>query len=254
LTEKPNRLSPSEIAERIAGNGGFYLHQAFLSETETDSYRLECEAFFESGPRVAKWPGYGRNRLNRDHVADYVFSRPRAHSSKIYQFPKNPHSPGTQAIFDRALSIRDTIEAYWLDDPQYRQIRAAQRDYVQVNRYLEGQGIGRHRDSTTVTSRPLVQCVVLMSQPGTDFSGGELVLYTASGKSVGAHTDLGMKKTDALFFDKSLFHEVEATSQIEGTSVGRWSAVIGARFGRPNGLRRITRRVSALAIETFAPS
>ena len=131
MTER--HLSPQEIADRLVGDSGFYLHRALLSEAETDSYRLECEAFFESGPRVAKWPGYGRNRLDRDHVADYVFSRPNAHSSKIYQFPANPHSPATEAIFHRALSMRDAIEARWLDDPKYCRVTAAQRDYVQAS-------------------------------------------------------------------------------------------------------------------------
>lgn len=243
------QLSPREIADLLLEDSGYCLYRSVLSEKEVENYRLECEDFFETGPRIAKWPGYGRNRLNRDQVTDYVFSRPHAHSSKIYQFPANPHSSDTQAILDRALSLRDAIEEHWLDDRTYFRTRAMQRDYIQVNRYLEGQGIGKHRDSTIVTSRPLVQCVVLMSQPEVDFLGGELVLYTNRGKPIRAHKDLGMRKCDVLFFDKSLVHEVEETKQIN--AVGRWSAVIGARYGRPQGLRRMTRRLSELARETL---
>jgi len=189
---------PRDIADSLVGDYGFRLYRNLLSEKEVDTYRLECEGFFKTGPRIAKWPGYGRNRLNRDQVADYVFSRPNAHSSKIYQFPANPHSPDTQAIFDRVLSLRDAIEEHWPDDRTYFRTRAMQRDYIQVNRYLEGQGIGKHRDSTIVTSRPLVQCVVLMSQPQVDFLGGELVLYTQRGEPIRAHKDLGMRKCDSL--------------------------------------------------------
>ncbi len=246
------QLSPSEIADQLVEDNGIFLHRSFLSDEEVEAYRLECEAFFRSGPRVAKWPGYGRNRLNRDRVADYVFSRSQAQGSRIYQFPANRHSPGTKAIFDRILSLRDAIEEHWLDDPAYCRVRAAQRDYVQVNQYLEGQGIGRHRDSTVVTSRPLVQCVVLMSQPEVDFLGGELILYNEHEEAIRAHGDLGMKRCDVLLFDKSLMHEVEATKPI--TEVGRRSAVVGARYGRPHGPRRMTRRLSEFVRDTFARS
>lgn len=241
---KAERVSEQYTADLLNPDKGFFLHKTLLTESETEQYRLECEEFLNIGPKIDKWPGYGRNRLNRDHVQDYVFSRPNAHSSKIYQFPANPHSPTTEAIFDRVLSLRNAIEGRWLEDSEYRRIKAGQRDYVQVNRYLDGQGIDRHSDSAIVTPFPLVQCVVLMSRPGVDFSGGELVLYTESGYSIRAHADLRMDKGDAVFFDKSLVHEVETTHRVKSNHVGRWSAVIGARFGRPDGLRRLTRRLS----------
>jgi hypothetical protein len=235
----------------VAGKG-FFLYKKLMTEVEADRYRLECKAFFKSGPRIAKWPGYGVHRLNRDHVGDYVFSRSNAHSSKIYQFPANPQSSATEAIFNRTLSIRDAIEGHWLQEPEYRRIHASQRDYVQVSQYLEGQGINRHSDSVILTPYPLVQCVCLISQPGTDFSGGELVLHTRSGESIRAHEDLGMNKGDALFFDKALVHEVRATTQVGSNDIGRWSAVIGARFRKPNALRRITMRLSQFARKTLS--
>ena len=240
-----------DVADLLLQDKGFCVHRAFLADAEADQYRQECEAFLTSGPRLDKWPGYGRDRINRDRVPDYVFSRPHSHSTRIYQFPANPHSPSTKAIFDKALSVRNIIEAHWLDDSEYQRILATQCDYVQVSRYLWGQAIDKHSDSPLVTPYPLVQCVVLMSQPGTDFTGGELILYSRSGRSIQTNADLAMKKGDALFFDKSLIHEVQTTEPAGSNEVGRWSAVIGGRVGRPNGLRRLTRRVSQWAVDKF---
>jgi hypothetical protein len=107
---------------------------------------------------------------------------------------------------------------------------------------MEGQGIGRHNDCKDDIPYPLLQVVLLLSRPQRDFSGGELALHTRSDTSIRVLEELGMEQGDAIFFDKSLDHEVEPTRRSAGSAVGRWTAIIGGRYRRPNILRRVARR------------
>ncbi len=58
------------------------------------------------------------------------------------------------------------------------------------------------------------------------------MLYSRSGVRRRAETDLNLQMGDALIFDKSLYHEVEATEPGDAPSLGRWTALIGARATR----------------------
>ena len=183
---------------------GFFLARNFLSGIATDQYRQECEYFLASGTKATKWPGYGRDRLNRDDMVDYVHPSKNGSNWRIYQFLHNPHSSTTTNLFSRALAIRDSVEECWSHDAAYRKYKSSLREYIQVTRYLEGQGMGRHSDFKGILRYPLLQCVVLLSSPGQDYLGGQLFLFTENNERIGATTDLNMKKGDAIFFDKSI--------------------------------------------------
>jgi hypothetical protein len=239
------------VADLLDPARGFLLLAGFASPLEIAHYRRECERAFDACPRHPRYPGYGRGRLNRDFAPDYVLARPGAPETRLYRFLENPHSPETRALDARALAFRDGVEARWLGDPGYRRLRAAQRDYVQVSRHLAGQGIGRHRDSVVPTPRPLLQCVVLLSEPGVDFADGEFVLQPRTGSAVRCQADLGMRAGDALIFDKWLEHAVEPAGRTRSGAAARWSVVIGGRFGRPAAPWRAARRLSQWARQSL---
>lgn len=78
----------------------------------------------------------------------------------------------------------------------------------------------------------MIQFWVPLCQPGVDYNGGNLVLYTRSGRRLQVEGDLGLKKGDALIFDKSLYHEVEVMGDAGVESIGRWTVLIGASARR----------------------
>ena len=236
--------SKTSLEDILDPGKGFLLLRGLMDHEQVNHYREECAEFLESGKRICQWPGYGRDRVNRDDMPDYVYPSVNASNWRIFQFLHNPHKPATQALYSKALALRNGIEAHWLHDHAYRKLRASMGEYVHVIRYVEGQGISRHSDFRGVSPYPLLQCVVLLSEPGQDYLGGELFLYTANDRRVGVHTDLGMKKGDAIIFDKSMEHEVEPTRRATTSGVGRWSVIIGGRYHRPPLLRRWVRRLS----------
>jgi hypothetical protein len=208
---------------------GFYVLKGFYSEREVDDYRGECERFLRVGKVIY-------DRINTDSMTDYV--HPRSHDDaartyRIYQFLHNHRDDAIGRFLGKALSLRDEIEAPWLADEAYRTERAALQNYVIVTYYLRQKGmLPRHQDYTGPAPLPLVQFWVLLCHPGVDYQGGNLVLYTRSGRSHRVEADLGLKKGDALVFDKSLFHEVEVMGDAGDGSIGRWTVLIGARAKR----------------------
>jgi hypothetical protein len=238
-------LVDTPVVEEILDPGkGFLLVRDFMDHEQVKRYRQECAEFLESGKRICRWPGYGRDRINRDDMQDYVYPSVDASNWRLFQFLHNPHQPATQALYARALALRNSIEAHWLHDNAYRRLRASMGEYVHVIHYTEGRGIGRHSDFRGSSPFPLLQCVVLLSEPGKDYLGGELFLYTANDTRVGVHTDLDMRMGDAIIFDKSMEHEVEPTRPAAASVVGRWSVIIGGRYHRPPLLRRWVRRIT----------
>lgn len=103
-----------------------------------------------------------------------------------------------------------------------------------VTFFLDGTGmLLKHRDYDGPARLPLIQCWVLLSEPGADYTDGNLVIHARSGRAVRVEADLGLEKGDALVFDKSLWHEVEPTGVCNAPDAqGRWTLVIGARAQR----------------------
>jgi len=225
-------LDSYDINDLLDPDKGYTLVRGFLTSGQADRYRQECEHFLRTSKRVY-------DQVNRYSKYDYLYSPNGAavrgaSGYRIYQSLQDKHSRETAALFRKVISFRNRIEENWLHDEVYRHVKEKYAyNYVQVNRYAEGQGITRHRDFQGVSPYPLLQCVILLSQPQVDYLEGDLVLYTKSGRSIKVQSSSNMQKGDALFFDKSLFHEVEPSQASQLSAVGRWSAIIGARYPNP---------------------
>jgi hypothetical protein len=207
---------------------GYFLVRGLFSTEEVATYRTECESFMRRAPRF-------HMRLNTDWMFDYVHPYSLdivERNHRLYQYLHNRHSPTAVSIFERTLALRNRIEEAWTTDRVYRGEREKQQDYVIVTRYLPGRGeLPRHRDYRGPASLPLLQSLALLSRPGEDFAGGELVLFSKAGRPVRLIEELGAQLGDLLLFDKALEHEVQTT--LPGrTGISRWSVNVGARSPR----------------------
>lgn len=235
-----------DVADLLNPDKGFVLKRAFLSQDEADGYRLESERFLATSTAVYK-------KIHRYSKRDYVWSEdgkvlPGLFTYRIYQSLACRHSKPTEEIFQRMLSLRDQIETTWLGDAQYRRIRQDQYDYAQVTSYGKpSPGIAKHCDYQGKASYPLLQCLIFLTRPGVDYTGGDLILYPKGGGKVNVQATLALQKGDALLFDKSLYHEVEPTLTSASSEVGRWTAVIGARYPSP-ALKARTKRLLSRVI------
>ena len=218
---------------------GYVVLRGFLDPAGVERYRSECAAFLARGRVI-------HTRMNRDDLPDYVHPRtaprpdggPRRDPSRgpdtwrIYQFLHNAHSAQTQALFERVLSLRDAIEAPWRADPAWRAEVEAVHDYVQVTRYVDDcEGLPRHHDTAKDLPHPMLQPLMLLSRPGIDYQGGDLFVWTRSGRQLSMEHDAELAMGDLLFFDRSLDHQVQASRPVPG-AVGRWAVVLGARDRR----------------------
>ncbi len=218
---------------------GFVVVRGLYSPQQIDTYRDSCERFIESGTRI-------RQRILTSRIKDYV--HPRSHDReertvRIYQYFHNHHGDETGSFLDRAIALRDRIEQGWLDDPGYSKERQSLFDYVIVTHYNGNKGLlPKHVDYDGPAPKPLVQFWVALSEPGKDYRGGNLILYSKDGSARRVETDLEIRKGDALIFDKSLPHEVELTETPPG-ALGRWTVLIGARAHCDTPLEAFKKRV-----------
>jgi len=216
-------------ANLLDADRGFHVFRGFYSPEEVAAYRTACSRFLEHGRVI-------HQRINSDSTPDYI--HPRSHDRhnrtyRIYQFFHNHHGDMMGRLFSRAMSLRNQIEQEWDTDPRYKSERDRLQSYCVVTYYLDKVGmLPRHQDYCGPAPFPLIQFWVALSEPGVDYREGNLALFSRTGIRRRAETDLNLKIGDALIFDKSLFHEVEATEPGAGSSLGRWTALIGARAPR----------------------
>jgi predicted 2-oxoglutarate/Fe(II)-dependent dioxygenase YbiX len=235
-----------DISDLLSANKGYTVKRRFLSPSEADAYRLEAEMFLTTTKAIYR-------KIHRYCKHDYVWSEdgkvvPGVFTYRIYQSLTCTHSKPTKEIFQRMLSLRDRIEGTWLGNAQYRRIRQDQYDYAQVTSYGKpSAGIAKHCDYQGKAPYPLLQCLIFLTRPGVDYTGGDLILYTKGGDKINVQATLKLEKGDALLFDKSLYHEVEPTLPSESSDIGRWTAVIGARYPSPALKARTKRLVSGIA-------
>jgi predicted 2-oxoglutarate/Fe(II)-dependent dioxygenase YbiX len=235
-----------DISDLLSADKGYTVKKGFLSPSEADAYRLESEKFLAMSTAIYK-------KIHRYCKHDYIWSEdgkvvPGVFTYRIYQSLSCQHSKPTEEIFQRMLSLRDRIEGTWLSNAQYRGIRQDQYDYAQVTSYGKASpGIDKHCDYQGKAPYPLLQCLIFLTRPGVDYTGGDLILYTKGGDKVNVQATLKLEKGDALLFDKSLYHEVEPTLPSEISEVGRWTAVIGARYPSPALKARVKRLLSGIA-------
>jgi hypothetical protein len=231
---------------------GFVTIPNMLSLAEADRYREECDAFISTGPVY-------HARVNTDTMPDYV--HPRSHDEmerawRIYQFLHNKRSAETDEFLRSTLRFRDELESPWTVDPEYLHEKETLQNYVIVTKYAPDAGmLPKHKDYDGNVKSPLLQFLILLSEPDVDYREGEFILYTRSGRRLRLHQDLDVHKGDALLFDKSLYHEVEGTRSVPGNEVGRWTVLIGARAQRENWFRAYTKlwMNQSTLMRVFAP-
>jgi hypothetical protein len=216
---------------------GYVLIRQMFNTSLIDYYREECERFLTNGRKIYA-------RINQKNIFDYVHPRmPEADgtiippedpkfkpsSYRIYQYFHNSHSNTVQEIFDRTLTLRNSIERTWIHEEKYSKEIDRLQSYVIVTKYVDySSGLPKHRDYHGTAPYPLLQSLLFLSEPGVDYEKGDFFLYTKSGEKLSLIHDLKMQKGDTLFFDKSLYHEVEPIKKGR-TTIGRWSVLIGAR-------------------------
>lgn len=236
-------LREKEIADLLDSGKGYLLVKDLYNTEEVDCYREECEIFLRQSLRI-----WSRRRIyariNRPDMYDYVQPRTalpdgstappgtKPSTYRIYQFLHNSHSESTREFISKTLAIRDAIESPWAEtDQSYQAEREILQNYSIVTKYVEeDDGLPKHRDARPDAFRfPLLQAVVLLTQPGSDYEGGDLLLFNEEGEKVAVQADLGMSKGDVVFFNKSQSHEVLPWRRVAGGNSTRWSVIIGAR-------------------------
>jgi hypothetical protein len=223
----------------LNADAGFHVIRGLYSPEEVDSYRKACERFMSSATRI-------HERVMTDRMPDYV--HPRSHdqverTARIYQYFHNHRGDEIGLWLDRAMSLRNQIESAWLDEPAYLAEKNSLLEYVIVTQYHGNRGmLPRHNDYCGPAPKPLIQFWVALSEHGKDYEGGNLVLHTKSGKRYRVESDLGLKKGDALVFDKTVDHEVELTKMPSVDAIGRWTVLIGARAPRDGLLEALRKR------------
>ena len=225
----------------LAEDRGFYILRDFYTPEEIDAYRSWCEKFLETGPVI-------QTRINSNRMPDYIHHRSHdraERTQRIYQYFHNHASDDVGAFLRRARELRDEIESAWLEEPVYRGEKERLQDYMIVTRYTPGTGmLPRHRDYEGPAPRPLIQFWVLLSEPEKDYRDGNLVLYSRNGQRFRVESELGVRKGDALIFDKSLQHEVEMTGAGSSDGRGRWTLLIGARAKRDPYYQIVLKRIA----------
>ena len=218
---------------------GFYKIDGFLDSDEVDRCRTECEDFIRNGPVF-------HARINSGTICDYVHQRSHDEIDRtwrIYHFLHNQRTPKTDDLYQSTLQVRDSFEAPWHSDPAYHSEAQSLQNYVIITRYTPNTGmLTKHKDYEGELKFPLLQYLILLSEPGVDYEGGEFVLYTKSNRKIRVQEELNLRKGDALIFDKSLYHEVEETLAAGDSQVGRWSVLIGARARKHSRLQMMSRR------------
>lgn len=242
-------IRDSHFQDIVNPNRGYFLIRGFLNPSQVNKYREECEQFLLKGERIYK-------RVSTKNIPDYVHPRTVLPNGKlrkneemyqdsstyrIYQFLHNTHSPETEEIFHKALSLRNQIEERWIHNAAYKKKRENLEDYILATKYVQNShGLPKHSDFKGELPYPLLQCLILLSQPDKDYQGGDFILYSKMDNAIKIQSDLNIEKGDALFFDKSLFHEVEPTRGNNKSNIGRWTVIIGARQPKsPNISQRI---------------
>lgn len=218
---------------------GFALVRAFYSLDEVDWYREKSDALLASGPIM-------HAQVVHDRQRDYVFPRAIGRvvtGYQVFHFPHNHRGTDLEAFFRRAIDFRNEVESQWADDA-YRKGTAPLRDYVQVSYFLERTGkLAKHIDQDPDFPSLLLQPWVSLSEPGDDYTRGNLVIHSKDGSAHAIEDELDVHRGDLLLFDRSLVHEVEATAAGTGANRGRCNVVIGGRQAPPSALSAAYRRL-----------
>jgi hypothetical protein len=230
---------------------GYFVIPELFDVSLIEAYQQECAEAFDRAPQR-------KNKIyvpgaTEDYVSPWLYDEAagRHFNHRLYQFLDRPRSAGTTHLFKTILDIRDRLEDGWPENQAHYE-SIDERDYVIVTKYEPGVGhYPRHSDCPKGHSAPLLQSLILLSEAGSDYDGGDLIIHGARRGAVRVQQDLGLKKGDLLIFDKRLEHEVEGTKAVAGSSIGRWTALVGAKIkathdevalDEPSGIRSVFRR------------
>lgn len=206
---------------------GFTVARGLLSPDEVASFRRYAEKGFESLPRIREKPStlglqnYVMPLVWDDKTGEVLVERQ-------YHFLDQPQLDGDsdepERIIRKVLGLRDSLESQWLPEGYYEQESCY--DVNMVTKYVVGSAYPLHADAPKETPFPLLQTWSLLTEPGVDFSGGELLMHRRDGRIVRCMEELGLRPGDVLFFDRRLDHEVEPSEIIK---LGRWITLFGAK-------------------------
>lgn len=213
--------------------------RAFYSPDEVDWYREKSDALLASGPIM-------HAHIVHDRRRDYVLPRAPERVLEGYQvflFPHNHRGTELEVFVRRAIDFRNEVESQWADDA-YRKSTASLRDYIQTNYFPERTGkLGKHIDQDPDMRSLLLQPWVPLSEPGDDYTRGNLIVHSKDGSAHAIEDELDVHRGDLLLFDRSLVHDVDAPAAGTGANRGRCNVVMGARQAPSSVLSSAYRRL-----------
>lgn len=197
----------------------------FLHPESLQTYFSELRSIFESAPRVKDKP---TQYNGADCVQPWIYDHQRKAFMvhRTYLFPHNERGSARGAVHHSIMQARDDLEAPWSNQEAYREHRY--RSFHILTKYEDGvDGYPRHSDVPYDHPTPMLQCWLQLSQPGVDYSGGDLILYPPAGGQLSLAKDLRVQAGDLVFFDKRTEHEVTPCKPI-ACGLGRWIIIVGA--------------------------
>lgn len=207
-------------------NKGYFVLRNFYSNSEVDQYRKLCMNIAKKGPVINR-------RINIKNMFDYAHKRSDDNierTIRVYQFFENHKFGSTGEFLKKSKDLMDKIELEWSNQNEtYKKYRETLQSYIIFTWYKPGFGrLPIHQDSKENLEYPLLQSNIMLTQHNKDYFGGDFIFYSKNNRRYSINEDLKLKKGDALFFDKSLYHEVTQVEQ-NSSNISRCSLLINAR-------------------------
>ena len=203
----------------------YHLVKSAVPADLLSQYMIEAAEQFQNAPRTREKPEIDSGP---DRVMPWVWddAQKKFTVHRLYRFIHNETGTTHGAVHTPIMETRDLIEQCWPNQKLYEE-KQLRNIHIIAKYENNSQGYARHSDVPFEYPYPLLQCWLQLSQPGTDFDGGDLILYPPAGGSVAAIADLGISAGDVLFFDKRTEHEVTPCGPCNSER-GRWIAIVGA--------------------------
>ncbi len=215
-TIRKDILDPSRTASVV---------RAMLPPSTLKSYMDGAQSDFQNAPRTKDKPDIDQGP---DRVLPWVWDNELKTFTvhRLYRFLHNEAGTTHGSVHQEIMDIRDQVESAWPNRDFYTK-NGLRNIHIIAKYEHHSAGYHRHTDDPIGHTHPLLQCWVQLSQPGKDFSGGDLILYPPGGGQISAINDLNIQAGDAIFFDKRTEHEVLPCGRLENGR-GRWIAIVGA--------------------------
>lgn len=204
---------------------GFYVFRNYISKEHAIDFRCTCERL------LTEVPWYSSKRYVKNETLDYaikwLYSRDKKDlaSIRLMLFEHNMQEDVVRSIIDSVSAYKKALDEHWAETMDF--YTKSEMDFMCiVSRYENDTGYyPKHRDAPVSIKSPLPQAQMLLSDPGTDFNDGELLLHLDNGQTLSSG-DLGLEMGDLFIFDKRIEHSVTQVHASQ-SSVGRWMALFG---------------------------